>query len=1020
MRYAKMKRTWIKQIWKMQWLLGLGLWLGIILLSMIPASRADDAHLYFLAISGETLEGKTSVLLRWYSFGAPIPIEQFLIYRKQGDASSLQPMQLVSKTQKLRNEPLVRTLFDQPRMERAKTNLYDTLSSMLDVPVTDENFVQQLFTILDGDDSCDECEFRSEMLANANYGVAIVQGNGYLDAVSPDTYTYELRSEKSDGEVVLGRVTIDATKPTQLEAPQQPLQVDVPGERGDLRVFLNWKFSDALHKQRTAFFGYNVYRGEGDLTGQDFETLFSEGKLKKINRLPVLPPSGEAIGDKPEDQYVFVDDNQQLTKNGPEGTPFEAGEVHTYWVAAIDLLGQNGKPSDPVAALVPDKSAPRVPRSLNTKVVDVSGVKRVVLGWERNPDDTVNYKVYRFREWDHVSKKDAFPPVDGLTEGFVSDVPQPGSESPFFLDTTINVVDQENKAFWYCVCAVDLWGNESALSPPFRGVIFDKTPPNAPQTALLCTEYNFCSIHFRDLTARTDLRSETKGNLIVELNIARANETKTRQHIQVDRVTTYLATTANIPPVTATIYDGPYPGDSKLVIKDDIPAPNQTVRVHYRIRVINNDGSICSEIIVPDEKFYEQFQRYLREGISVGIYVEFTVETSYRCREVVTGVVDHTPYDPDGNPRPVSFQVPQAEDAVGVILYRSPDCEHYYRVSDQRFSSGSPQLTVEDYYVPEQGGRICYGIRYFDENNNLSPIFYIPTQILFPTLPTSGVTPSMISADPLGDETLPSVMLRWFGSNVGIAGFRVELATGVDFSGKLGTIQLSAPDYTYDQEDSEFETAIDHEDDTTGDKIKLDRSYYIRVVAVLQNGQERPSNNSLLFTWTSTVIPHEHPAWPIRPLPPTNSNLRAGWLPPVESIPTAQKFVYGAVIYIGYLDFTGAKESNATYEIKAPFIVYRRRIDIADKTFVQISPLIESISTKERDVPYDPFFTTAFGTFNPTLFPDLGNRRGIFYLDTVDLIYGAKYEYKIVKLNAQTGEIERVYGPSTPVEVLNP
>ena len=130
----------------------------------------------------------------------------------------------------------------------------------------------------------------------------------------------------------------------------------------------------------------------------------------------------------------------------------------------------------PVTATVKDQSAPEVPRGLSTQVADVSGAKRIVLTWDRNTDDAAGYRVYRFREWDHVGKKGPFPPVNGVAEGYITDVPQPASDKPFFLDTTINITQNENEAYWYCVSAFDADGARASafnLTGPGGAVVPD-------------------------------------------------------------------------------------------------------------------------------------------------------------------------------------------------------------------------------------------------------------------------------------------------------------------------------------------------------------------------------------------------------------------------------------------------------------------------------------------------------------------------------------------------------------------
>ena len=52
-----------------------------------------------------------------------------------------------------------------------------------------------------------------------------------------------------------------------------------------------------------------------------------------------------------------------------------------------------------------------------------------------------------------------------------------------------------------------------------------------------------------------------------------------------------------------------------------------------------------------------------------------------------------------------------------------------------------------------------------------------------------------------------------------------------------------------------------------GKKIEIDKKYFIRIVALYENGQERQSNNSLSFIWSADAEPHEHPARPIETCP---------------------------------------------------------------------------------------------------------------------------------------------------------
>ncbi|MBI1389758.1 MAG: hypothetical protein GC154_15070 [bacterium] len=972
------------------------------------AFSQDDGTVFFTGVSGQAVSGKATVLLRWYAADGDLPYETYSVYRQAGGLGSGSPLEKISETQRLRNEPLIRSICEQPRNARALTELIDVLQNLYESPIGNDEYAGKLIAVLDGDDAtCTACTMRRNMLVQSNYLAAIVEGLGYLDAPAPGVYGYELRTSSNGGDddVILGRIEVDATAPSQLPEPAQPEEVDVPGIRGHLKVFLKWDMTPDLEDHRDAMFGYNVYRADGDRSSDSFSSLLASGALRKMNRLPLLTPSSQALGDSPEEGYLFADDNRTFGRSGPTGAPFRAGDEYTYWVAARDLLGQLGKASDPTVALVQDKQAPLIPRGLSATARKLNATPEVSLTWDRNPDDARSYNIYRFRRYDHAGHDDAYSPIDGMTEGLIASVPQPATGAPSFTDHQIQYPDMANMAYWYCVSAVDFWGNESAMSPPERGVLFDITPPEPPAQPLICVHRRECMMTDFKLVSDTP-RTESKEISHVTFILIRDKD---------DIAAAIIQTSNNQGTDYKTLFSEKFPKTGRLTFEKDIDPYGKDEGRYFEFSFIGADGERCGPYPVP-----ERFQNALYSpGKDLVFEIHVNWEYKRHCAPAGHGPVRHDPYNDMGGIEPVEFTFKQTDDAYGVALYRSPDCENFYAVDEVNFD-GASELTVLDAFRPEQGARVCYAARTYDENHNFSSMTYLTSQVLFPTLESSLIVPSMQSATPLGTSSAPETALTWLGPSSSVAGFRIYFST--DESGTSSTsVLLSPSEYSYDGGSGLYTALLSYIDDETGAGLSISQTYYITAEAVLQNGETYAANNNLSFIWSAEPEDTDVPAWPVRGMPPSGDSLSAKWLPsPSSSTSTAppQPFTYGAGVQIGVMIWSSAKETGITYEhtlsVEPPFIVYRKRTDKTGQAYQQISPLIESINFDATNGEVrDPFFTMEE-------FTDNKRELALYFLDTVRLIQGAKYEYKIVQLNGDSGEIAREYGPSNDVEVMGP
>lgn len=986
------------------------IWLNLAVPGREVWAQDDPAMMYFAAVAGSVNEGKVPVLLRWYAAEGQLPSLEFSLYRKEGTADSTSPLQLLSTTSRLRNVALIRAILEQAELKIAYDDLINNLSSMLDEPVTPDTYVEQLLRILDGTEECGSCAMRRNLLVQSNYAVAIVEGLGYLDLAEPKTYTYELRASTTQGQddLVVGRVTVDASKPNKLPAPSQPTELELPGERGHLIVFLRWEEGPLLKPRSDEMFGYNVYRGPAD-ANDTFENLLMQGKLQKLNRLPILPPSAQARGSSPEENYMFVDDNLTMSKTGPVGIPFLGGEQFRYWVTARDLLGQDGQPSESAAVTVEDKSGPAIPSGLRTDLVNTNGTERIGLVWNRNTDDTVTYRVYRYQEYEHVQKPGPFPPVGGMTEGYISDVAQPGTDNPVFLDNTVKLPEHENSAFWYCVAAVDAAGNQSPISPPVRGIVFDNVPPPPPSEPELCSYYSSCVLEDWITTDTT----QASGNLIDVIFYLNKHSTNISA-VEIER-----KSMLNGIGDYALVYRGQFTGGDTLnfhetlsfetivhsstdplCCKDSDSDSSPKIPSHtYRVSLFDVSGFKCGTYDMPGV-LYELLNTH---AYNVIFSVVMGGEYNEQCPR--TDIVEHNP-DDNGKPRSLRFRFPKSDDAAGVILYRSTNCSDFFPVSETRFS-GQAYLDTLDDFRPDQGAEVCYAAQTFDENNNRSPMRYLGKRIRFPSRNVSKIVPSMQSAEPVGEADLPKARLSWFGPTTGVSGFWVYFGTTQELSGQETAVFLSQNEYQFNPKDNIYQAILDITADQSKERIAINKTYIIRVKALMQNGEERFSNNTVAFNWAVNPRLETHPIWPIRSLPAQTPGLIAQWLPPAEGGDFNSPFTYGVGLVIGGVPPLG--EGIGIF-IEFPFTVYRRRVDIPG-SYVQVSPLLKQ-ENPNRDVQ-DPFFLYGYEELPGEVFIPR-----VYYLDTVNLINGATYEYKIVRMSEGSGELVEEIGPSNPVRVF--
>ncbi|MFH1739226.1 MAG: hypothetical protein ABIH23_09475 [bacterium] len=970
--------------------------------------------IFFVGLVGEHPSADRKVLLRWYSASGEIPFTAFSLYRKPGAPHDPGSFSKLAITGKLRNIPLIRSIFERPGEEEIFEDILDVLNAMSDVEITKNTYVQRLLEMLGSEDccqeTCDACTARAALLAESNYGVAIVQGLGYLDIVPSGTYTYELRTTTGQvqDDLLIGRITIDASTITRLPPPEKCEEVEIGGIRGDRKVFLRWDISPDLADKMPLNFGFNVYRYNGfPAAGDTFHSLEMTGLLTKVNRLPIMLNSKENKERPEEEQYDFVDDNLSFDAAGRLGTHFNIGDQLTYWVAARDLLGRHGIPTDPVRVIVQDRRAPAIPRGLRAIEERIGSNRRIVLEWNSNADgDTVAYRLYRYKYYHHFGRPGPFDEdEDGdgtpeytytIPEGLIAAVPEPTSATAAYRDTQVGLPDDEGRAYWYCVAAVDAAGNRSPLSVPVRGVLFDRNAPDPPKTIQICTIRYKC-----DATFRKEKVTSIKDKTVVVFNIERLD-----QGISATRVVRRDEDKAK----PSLLFQGDFGNANVINVTDTVRIKSESINddLTYYFSFKTPLGDWCGPFELPADLRNELIQR---NDSQVEIRVQVRLRPEKVCRDAtLPGRVPHDPVA-GGGVTPLEVTVTLTDDAVGASLYRSVGCTDYHRVASQRAEEGASTVTLVDSLRPGSTAAICYGVRLFDENNNLSGMTYLESLIIFAGDET--VSPSIDTMTAAGSEASPEVRIRWFGPQEGMSGYRIYFATGgfakVGQFGEIGKSIIGSAtgvssihpldSLSYSQTTGIWTAQLSHIDDSGSHSLETNTAYRIWVDGVDLLGNTIEGKNTKLFTWTIEETIEERLTWPVRPLPEKTTGL-----PISTKIPDADYVIRGVALQITDPDWSVYQEVNPLeiLVVNTPFLVYRKRVDISDQPYVQIGPLIREIQTDGAGLIHDPFIR-AFGV-------------AAYYMDYIGLVHKGWYQYVVVELDDR-GELSLVRSPTDPVMV---
>ncbi|MCB2156676.1 fibronectin type III domain-containing protein [bacterium] len=955
------------------------------LIAGAPTLKAQPAPptvmpLFFTAVVGGDLPYGRRVLLRWYTMDNVGDLESAVIFRTDGSGNRVK----LSVVKPVRNEAAVLGLFARPGEHRIRRDANEVLTRIFGPDAAlDENFGARVIELLEGTDDSDFGASRRLFLVQGNYGFALAEGLGYLDFVDPGNgpYEYELWEGDAAGNPMraIGDISVAVSTPDELPAPTNLREVQLvardgatPALANNQRIYLNWDVPPELESLGPISFGYNVYRLDRFLnTGETFDDV--ENEVHKINDAPILAPS-PIEGEDPSQTYIYVDAGDWLEG----GDLLPVGATYTYFVRARDLLGQEGVPSDPLKTTVRDTEGPGTPDGLAIISDLDANTEPILQAMWNQVDDAAGYRLYRYQDYTHVSRRGPFADIGGLTEGLIADVAPPANpgDKVRFLDMDVNN-SQLGKTFWYCVSAVDLAGNESPLSPPSYGAIDDVTGPSLSDNIGYCVTVNNLGVEASRVD-KTGLPSP--GYWDPSLKFVPNDPI-----VVIGRA--YRLFPGNPDVLVAEIH---FDGRANEVKYASDPMPWVTTQAElptYRFEFVAIDGKTASATQGPPSEWLPGDERPEFVGVAYPGPAE-----GQACGDLE--VPDMVWVTPGGNEPPVDFDVPCGEGVESVRLYRSLDgCQTYDFVGEFPCEGGT--INIPDDFHIEGMAEVCYQFRGVDEHGNIGPAYTSP--ITF-TIAGEIPNPTMIEVVATGTWENPGVDLVWMGPEAGVNHYRVFFSQFSEDPER--PLEFAVYDLNYDPSTSEFvqKTSFIDRDGTILDPAA---EYEVRVEAVLGNGVSKASN-VIPFQWGAAALQEGEFKWPPRPLPPTV----------MHPYPLAFFFMEDKGMLVRINREPLRYDKNYVIEAlvpQPPFMVWRQRTDVPDQPWIPVSPVIESIKTNFGAL-VDPFFRIR---------PD-SNGYHLFFLDNSGHAVNAEYDYLLLDLNEETYEIDRMIGPIPSSTVMTP
>ena len=313
-----------------------------------------------------------------------------------------------------------------------------------------------------------------DQLAGANLQVRQARGWAYIDSnvTKGVTYTYELRGVlENHREIVLDSGV--EIKAGFFRLPNPPSGFSVTP--GDSQILALWNRNNYA-------FSYLVQRADNP-----------GGPFDLVNESPIIYDITKDLNnvDLAQPRPGFVDfqrwDEEGLPVSHPvAGLDIDGptnGITYYYKVASCDILDRHGSWSSSQHTAPINSTPPMAPTDFR---VDVSTVPfGLRLSWRKVTRDIRNHQILEVSQTYKVYRSDLLDTLDDLTQlpacqitTVTANPTDPTTITLTWLDTDPALrVPYGEKDFWYRLCCVDQYGNESAPSAAIAGRLPDITAP---------------------------------------------------------------------------------------------------------------------------------------------------------------------------------------------------------------------------------------------------------------------------------------------------------------------------------------------------------------------------------------------------------------------------------------------------------------------------------------------------------------------------------------------------------------
>lgn len=890
----------------------------------------------------------------------------FAIYAKPGDTTNNAPFTRLSivkvQTDARVIEPLLR------RAENLGDNLFKLQEDLLQVfanlmPSNAISRADQLSAIIRGSLNDPRTYQNLLLLARNHAGINLALGLADAGQIGPGLTTFEIRAfDPLTGKdlAVIGRVTVEAGKPTILPPPGPPVVVPEASAMGDLNIKLRWGAPDGLRRLGLMQFGYNLYRitrsyaaGQGwnvanppPLSILSNIVVAQPAVAKRINRVPITPghlftvaEAADLSSPGADKKAMFIMDDDGRGRPMYVNYGFTNGAQFYYYVTARDVLGRDGAVSPGLLATVCDRMPPLPPTSVsvvndysyNPTTKTSNQALRVV--WKQNintNDLTTNYWIYR---WTSLTQMHALS--GDISNRLIAVVQhQGGATFNSYLDigpSSPNVATDLGKTYWYTVRAGDAGAcaqNLSGPGGPAFGVLRDRIGP-APGTGFIeinCLRPAVRSLGQYPLTGTNDF-----VNFPVFLACSRTDpRIEWAQFYCVARYTSFASGISTF--ITNDFGRLFFLGNSNVSTWWTPPRNPGGGQFQVTLSVICRDGFFNGR--VSQDVLMTVSQPPSVEGF---LYLPFAAfAQSIRTNAGDRKNQDCFEHDPGGGSGGLD-----GTNNIGIHVIPTPGSKEYRiyrRVDDGPISllCQGPVTNIASIIdcfenaPPANGGTMCFYFQLLDEHGNPSPMTLLGC---IDTAPNTGLpTPVLAKISSTGNESSAGMNLVWFCPPYGVDRFEVRIAglptppntNGFNLSAQLSftnppPASMSCSNFGTNLILSFYPFITPKAGPGFGNNgaqfvvpcsVELGKTYVVAVRARGKNNNAGEFSNVESFVWNPTNAPTQQVPWPARGLPSTNANFAgiAFFLSTNSPFPVLRTTgTEGVGVFIGY-SLMGSRE----------------------------------------------------------------------------------------------------------------